>query len=88
MVISILKKKVKVKMLVFQSCSALRDPKGCSPPGSSVHGILQARNTGVGCPCPPPGYLPGPGIKPGSPELMADSLPSESLMKYYIFVIG
>ena len=21
----------------------------CSPPGSSVHGILQAKNTGVGC---------------------------------------
>ena len=25
------------------SCLTLRDPKGCSPPGSSVHGILQAR---------------------------------------------
>ena len=28
-------------------------------------------------PCPPPGHLPDPGIKPGSPELQADSLPSE-----------
>ena len=26
-----------------QSCLALCDPIGCSPPGSSVHGILQAR---------------------------------------------
>ena len=26
-----------------QSCPTLCDPLGCSPPGSSVHGILQAR---------------------------------------------
>ena len=30
-----------------------------------------------GLPCPPPGGLPDPGIKPGSPALQADSLPSE-----------
>ena len=30
-------------MLVAQSCLTLCDPKGCSLPGSSVHGILQAR---------------------------------------------
>ena len=28
---------------VAQSCPTLCDPVGCSPPGSSVHGILQAR---------------------------------------------
>ena len=28
-------------------------------------------------PCPSPGDLPDPGIKPGSPALQADSLPSE-----------
>ena len=28
---------------VAQSCPTLRDPLDCSPPGSSVHGILQAR---------------------------------------------
>ena len=27
----------------FQSCLTLNHPIGCSPPGSSVHGILQAR---------------------------------------------
>ena len=27
----------------LQSCLTLCDPMGCSPPGSSVHGILQAR---------------------------------------------
>ena len=35
--------KVKVKVLVTQSCPALCHPMDCSPPGSSVHGILQAR---------------------------------------------
>ena len=30
-----------------------------------------------GLPCPSPGDLPDPGIKPGSPARQADSLPSE-----------
>ena len=30
-------------VLVTQSCLSLCDPVECSPPGSSVHGILQAR---------------------------------------------
>ena len=34
--------KLKVKVLVTQSCTTLCDPIDCSPPGSSVHGILQA----------------------------------------------
>jgi len=34
---------VQVKVLVAQSCPTLCDPVDCSPPGSSVHGILQAR---------------------------------------------
>ena len=29
-------------VLVAQSCPALCDPMDCSPPGSSVHGVLQA----------------------------------------------
>ena len=29
--------------LVAQSCPTLCNPMGCSPPGSSVHGVLQAR---------------------------------------------
>ena len=32
--------------LVAQSCLTLCDPTDCSPPGSSVHGILQARILG------------------------------------------
>ena len=37
------KVKEKVKVLVAQLCPILCDPKYCSPRGSSVHGILQAR---------------------------------------------
>ena len=32
-----------VKVLVAQMCPTLHDPRDCSPPGFSVHGILQAR---------------------------------------------
>ena len=35
--------KVKSESEVAQSCPTLCDPMDCSPPGSSVHGILQAR---------------------------------------------
>ena len=34
---------VEVKVLVPQSCLTLCDPMDCSLPGSSVHGIFQAR---------------------------------------------
>ena len=34
---------VKVKMLITQLCPTLCGPKGSSPPGSSLHGIVQAR---------------------------------------------
>ena len=52
----------------------------CNPPGSSVHGILQARIL-EWLPCPPPGDLPSPGIELGSPAWKVDSLLSESLGK-------
>ena len=47
----------------------------CSPPGSSVCGILQAWNTGDGLPSPPLGDLPNPGIEPAS--LMSLALAGE-----------
>ena len=34
---------MKVESEVTQSCPTLSDPMDCSPPGSSVHGIFQAR---------------------------------------------
>ena len=65
-----------VLCLAAQSRLTLCDPMDCSPPDSSVHGILQAEYWS-GFPWPPPGALPNPGIKPRSPTLQADSLPSE-----------
>ena len=35
--------KVKSESEVVQSCPTLSDPMDCSPPGSSIHGIFQAR---------------------------------------------
>ena len=34
---------VKVEVLVIELCPTLHNPRDCSWPGSSVHGILQAR---------------------------------------------
>ena len=56
-----------------QSCLTFCDPMEWSPPGSSIHGILQARIL-EWVATPPPRDLPGPGIKPESPALQADSL--------------
>ena len=35
--------KVKIESEVTQSCPTLSDPMDCSPPGSSIHGVFQAR---------------------------------------------
>ena len=50
-----------------ESCPTLADPIDCSPPGSSVHGIFQARIL-EGVPFPTAGDLPDPGIEPMSLE--------------------
>ena len=54
-----------VCVLVAQSCLTLCDRMDYSLPGSSVHGILQARIL----PFPSPGDLPDPGIEPKFPAL-------------------
>ena len=66
----------------WKSLSRVRlfDPIDCSPPGSSVHGILQARILEWGA-CPPPGDRPNTGIKLRSLSLQADSLLSEQPRK-------
>ena len=66
-----------MKVLVAYSRPILCDPTDCSLPGSSVHGVLQARLLEWVLPFSPPGDLPDPGIEPGSPALQADSLLSE-----------
>ena len=66
----------KVKVLVTQSCLTFCDPMDCSPPDSSVHGILQARVL-EWVAIPFQRNLPDQEIKLGSPALQANSLPSE-----------
>ena len=55
----------------LQMCLTVCDPKDCSLPGSSVHGILQP---GIleWVVCPPPKDLPDPGIETAS--LMSPAL--------------
>ena len=48
----------------------------CNPPGSSVHGISQAKILEWIAICFS-SDLPDPEVKPGSPALQVDSLPSE-----------
>ena len=59
---------------VTQSCPTL-----CDPMDYTVPGLLQARMLEwiEGKPFLSPGDLPNPGIKPRSPPLQVDSLPSE-----------
>ena len=50
-----------------QSCPTVFDPMDCSPPGSSVHVIFQARIWSW-LPFPTPRDLPNPGAEPVSLE--------------------
>ena len=66
----------------LQSCPTLCNPMDCSLPGSSVHGILQARIYWSGLPFPSPEDLPDPGIdleSPAAPASQVDSLPLSHL---------
>ena len=66
---------MKVKVLVPQSSPTLCNLMDYGPLGSSVHGILQARIlewVAISFSM----EFPDPGIKPRSPALQADSLPS------------
>ena len=49
--------------LVAQLCLTFCDAMDCSPPGSSVHGVLQAKMLEQVA-IAPPGDLPNPGIEP------------------------
>ena len=65
--------------LVARSCPTLMTP--CTV----AHQVPQSMGFSrqeywSGLPFPPPGALPDPGIKPGSPALQADSLPTELLL--------
>ena len=65
------------KMKVAQTCLTLCDSMDCCLPGSSVHGILQARILDWVA-VPFSRGSPNPGIEPRSPESQVDFLPSAS----------
>ena len=65
-----------MKVLVTKSCLTLCDHVDCSPPGSSVHGILQAKIL-EWVAMPSSWKSSQLRIKSRSPALQADSLPSE-----------
>ena len=61
---------------VTQSCPTLHDPMDCSLPGSSIHGIFQARVlewVAISF----SRWFSNPGIEPRSPTLQVDALPFE-----------
>ena len=64
---------------VAHSCPTLCDPVDCNLPGSSVHGILQARVLEWAAIS-----FPDPGIEPRSPALQANALTSEPPGKPHI----
>ena len=72
---------VSILDIISDSCN----PLDCSPPGSSVYGILQARILEWAAIPFSRGNLPNPGIEPGSPALQVDSLPVSSLSRVYSF---
>ena len=59
----------------LQSCPTLGNPVDCSLPGSSVHGILQARILEWAA-MPSSRESSQPGIEPRSLAVQADSLPA------------
>ena len=69
-------------ILVAQSCPILCNPMDCSLPGFSVRGIPQERILEWVAISSSRGFSE-PGMEPGSPALLADSLPSE--LSGYIF---
>ena len=61
--------------LVAQLCPTLCDSMDCKPARLLCPWDSPGKNTGVGCHSPED--LSDPGVKPRSPTLQADSLPSE-----------
>ena len=72
-----------MKVKVAQSCLTLCDPM------ETIQSMEFSRQECYsGLPFPSPGDLPNPGIRPSSPALQADSLPSELPGKSSYLVTG
>ena len=69
--------------LVARSCSSLTTPQTVAHQAILSMGFFR-QEYWSGLPSPSPGDLPDPGIEPGSPELQADSLPTELQGKTFI----
>ena len=69
-------KHIHVLCLVSQWCPTLCDPMTVAHQAPLSMGSSR-QEYWSGLPCPPPGDLPDPGIRPGSPALQVDSLLSE-----------
>ena len=69
--------KVESESEVTQPCLTLRDPMDCSPPGSSIHGILQARVLEWGAIA----FSAGPAL-----SALQTSVPGSSLNAQAVFV--
>ena len=67
---------MKSEIEVTQSCPTLCNPMDCSHQAPLSMG-LSRQEFWSELPFPSPGDLPNPGIKPGSPALHTDTLPSE-----------
>ena len=73
---------------LLQLSPTLCDPTDCSPPGSSIGFSRQEYWSGL--PCPPPGDLPHPGIKPvslTSPALAGRFFTTSATWEPYVFKI-
>ena len=68
-------------MLVAQSCPTLCDPMDCTARQALLSMGFSRQGYWSGLPFPSPGDLPDPEIKPTSPTLQSNALPSELLGK-------
>ena len=66
----------------IQSCLTLCYPMDYSPTRLLCPWDSPGKNTGMGGPCPPPGDLPDPGIKPAS--LTSPALPGRFFTRKYM----
>ena len=67
---------VKSESEVAQSCVTLCDPMDCSLPGSSIHGIFQARGLEWGA-----SYGHSESINHSSPHIATDSIFESNIQK-------
>ena len=79
--------KVKSGSEVARSCPTLCDPMDCSPPGSSIHGIFQARVLEWGTiafSCSLNCFIKNPDLKENEPSSKFRYVPCSSVLSYVL----